>query len=195
MRNEMTITRVDLENRFSGERDLVSYSPYQVGDRIVRCGSCHAVVKINFITNNCCPLCSHSPFIPIPVQPVQEQPMEVGSLRTFFWLLIGSAGFSALPLLFPAAFFFLQEAAFGVPAPYLFAFFCVSSLIAAFLLYADQDNRRIWQNGEGGLFILIPAAAPYLVLAAVWCVLFIFAIAAALIGCILLICILSSFSE
>ena len=42
MRNEMTITRADLENRFYGERDLVSCAPYQVGDRVVRCGSCHA---------------------------------------------------------------------------------------------------------------------------------------------------------
>lgn len=195
MRNEMTITRADLENRFCGERDLVSCAPYQVGDRVVRCGSCHAVVKTNFIINNCCPLCSHSPFIPIPVQPVQEQLTENGSLKVFFWLLIGSAGFAVLPLLFPAAFFFLQEAAFGVPAPYLFAFFCASSLISAFLLYADQDNQRIWQNGGGGLFILIPAAVPYLILTAVWCVLLVFVIAAALIGCVLLFCILASFSE
>lgn len=194
MRYEMTITQADLENHFRGERDLVSYSPYQVGDKVVRCGSCHAVVKTNFITNNCCPLCG-ARFVPASVQSAREQPVEVGSLKTFFWLLIGSAGFAMFPLLFPTAFFFLQEAAFGVSASYLFAFFCASSLIAAFLLYADQDNQRIWRNGGGGLLILIPAAAPYLILTAVWCVLLIFAVAAALIGCILLIGILASFSE
>ena len=193
MRYEMTITQADLENHFRGERDLVSYSPYQVGDKVVRCGSCHAVVKTNFITNNCCPLCG-ARFVPAPVRSAREQPVEAGSLKTFFWLLIGSAGFAMFPLLFPTAFFFLQEAAFGVSASYLFAFFCASSLIAAFL-YADQDNQRIWRNGGGGLLILIPAAAPYLILTAVWCVLLIFAVAAALIGCILLIGILASFSE
>ena len=194
MRYEMTITQADLENHFRGERDLVSYSPYQVGDKVVRCGSCHAVVKTNFITNNCCPLCG-ARFVPAPVRSAREQPVEAGSLKTFFWLLIGSAGFAMFPLLFPTAFFFLQEAAFGVSASYLFAFFCASSLIAAFLLYADQDNQRIWRNGGGGLLILIPAAAPYLILTAVLCVLLIFAVAAALIGCILLIGILASFSE
>ena len=194
MRYEMTITQADLENHFRGERDLVSYSPYQVGDKVVRCGSCHAVVNTNFITNKCCPLCG-ARFVPASVQSAREQPVEVGSLKTFFWLLIGSAGFAMFPLLFPTAFFFLQEAAFGVSASYLFAFFCASSLIAAFLLYADQDNQRIWRNGGGGLLILIPAAAPYLILTAVWCVLLIFAVAAALIGCILLIGILASFSE
>ena len=161
MRYEMTITQADLENHFRGERDLVSYSPYQVGDKVVRCGSCHAVVKTNFITNNCCPLCG-ARFVPAPVRSAREQPVEAGSLKTFFWLLIGSAGFAMFPLLFPTAFFFLQEAAFGVSASYLF---------------------------------LIPAAAPYLILTAVWCVLLIFAVAAALIGCILLIGILASFSE
>ena len=194
MRYEMTITQADLENHFRGERDLVSYSPYQVGDKVVRCGSCHAVVKTNFITNNCCPLCG-ARFVPAPVRSAREQPVEAGSLKTFFCLLIGSAAFAMFPLLFPTAFFFLQEAAFGVSASYLFAFFCASSLIAAFLLYADQDNQRIWRNGGGGLLILIPAAAPYLILTAVWCVLLIFAVAAALIGCILLIGILASFSE
>lgn len=70
MRFESTITEDDLKTRFAGMRDVVTLSPYRIGDRIVRCGRCRAIIKTEFITGKTCPLCA-APFLPAPVERTQ----------------------------------------------------------------------------------------------------------------------------
>ena len=70
MRYEMIITDRDLKTRFKGERDLVTYAPYHIGDRVVRCRNSLSVIKTEFIDAQC-PLCGHAPFTPAPIQTEQ----------------------------------------------------------------------------------------------------------------------------
>lgn len=66
MNHELVITEGDLRTRFNNERDMVTLSPYRVGDRVVRCSSCRTIVKSEFVSGGC-PICGHSPFLPAPV--------------------------------------------------------------------------------------------------------------------------------
>lgn len=183
MRGELIITQADLESRFQGERDLITYSPYRVGDRVVRCSGCRAVIKSEYITNNCCPLCGCTPFLPAPVSPAQPGTITSGNIRSltaFLWLLILSAAAAYLPFAFPGASTFLYEASFGMDLGLLLISVGAVSLTAALLLYFNEDARRLWQrSSRGALLVLGPVTAPYFVLAVLWVVALAIALAVA----------------
>lgn len=198
MRGEMIITETDLVSRFRGERDLITYAPYQVGDRVVRCSHCKAVVKSEFV-NHCCPLCSCTPFTPAPVDPAQQRIIPshtVRSLTTFFWILLLSVVATYIPFAFPGAVVFLDEASLGIGLSTLLISIGVISLITATVLYFNKSTRRFWQDSGWGCFLaLAPVSAPYLVLASLWAVAFALAIAAAIACIALIILIISCFLQ
>lgn len=190
MCEEMIITEADLASRFQGERDLITYSPYHVGDRVVRCSGCRAVIKSEYVSNNRCPLCGRTPFLPAPVTPTQQGVINSGNIRsltTFLWLLILSVIAAYIPFAFPGATGFLCEASFEIGlGPTLISIGAIS-LIAAIILYFNRSTRRLWQNcGWGGFLVLVPVSAPYFVLTALWLVVLALAIAA-VIACIALV--------
>lgn len=190
MRGEMIITEADLASRFQGERDLVTYSPYRVGDRVVRCSGCRAVIKSEYISNNHCPLCGRTPFLPAPVNTAQTNVITSGNIRTlttFLWMLLLSVLAAFIPFAFPSATSFLYEASFGIGLGPLLISIGVISLVAATILYFNRSTRRLWQSsGWGGFLVLVPVSVPYLVLAALWLVVFVLAIVA-VIACIALV--------
>lgn len=206
MQEELIITEADLASRFRGERDLITYAPYRVGDRVVRCGSCRAVIKSEFVTDRC-PLCSSTPFRPAPVNfpasAMASSPArnvitaEPGrSLSTFLWLLLLSVAVAYIPFAFPEAADFLYNAAFGMAwGPMLISVGAIS-LLAAVILFFHEDTRSLWQNSDfGGWLLLGPIAAPYCVLAAVWAVVIAISLAIGL-ACIgLVIGIIASISQ
>ena len=185
MNYELVITEGDLRTRFNNERDMVTLSPYRVGDRVVRCSSCRTIVKSEFVSGGC-PICGHSPFLPAPVNTmvVETSATEKRSLTAFFWLLLLSAAFSLLPFVFPSMAEFLYEATFGIGLCYSMLGVGVVSVATALITYNNGKGRRMWQNTDGGvLLLLIPIGTPYLLLAAIWAVIFVISIIIA-IACI-----------
>jgi len=199
MHGELIITKAYLESRFQGERDLITYSPYRVGDRVVRCGACRAVIKSEYISNNRCPLCGRTPFLPAPVNPIQQGTITSGNIRsltTFLWLLIFSAIATYLPFAFPGVSGFLYEASFGMDLRPLLISIGAISLTAAIILYFNRNTRRLWQSsGWGALLVLGPVSAPYLVLAVLWVLVFTIALAVAIACLALVIGIIVGISE
>lgn len=182
---EQIITESDLRTRFNNERDMVTLSPYRVGDRVVRCSSCRTIVKSEFISGGC-PICGHSPFLPAPVstRAVGTSAIETRSLTPLLWLLLLSAAVSLLPFAFPSMAEFLYEATFGIG--FCYSMLCVGAVgvVAALITYNNSNGRRMWRNADGGfLLLLIPAGTPYLLLAAIWAVIFVLSIIIA-IACI-----------
>ncbi len=190
MREEMIITEADLASRFQGERDLITYSPYRIGDRVVRCSGCRAVIKSEYVSNNRCPLCGRTPFLPAPVNPTQQGVISSGNIRsltTFLWLLVLSIIAVYIPFVFPGAIGFLYEASFEIGLGPMLISIGIISLIAAIILYFNRRTRWLWQNsGWGGFLVFVPVSAPYSLLAALWLVVFALAIAA-VIACIALV--------
>lgn len=175
MRGELVITERELQTRFRGERDLVTLAPYQVGDRVVRCGHCHAVVKTQFVTAGGCPLCGHAPFTSSPV--INEPSAYVApsraqrSIRGFFGWLILSAVSSLVPFIFPGVRSIITEAMFGLSIGWIIALFCTLSLISLLILMCNDTFTEIWQNsGPGRLLAFIPGAVPYAALCSLWLV-------------------------
>lgn len=175
MRGELVITERELQTRFRGERDLVTLAPYQVGDRVIRCGNCHAVVKTQFVTAGGCPLCGHAPFTPSPV--INEPSAYVAPSRTqrgirgFFGWLILSAASSLLPFIFPGMRSAISDAMFGLSVGWIIAIFCALSLISLLVLMCNDTITEIWQNSEAGrLLAFIPGAVPYAALCSLWLV-------------------------
>lgn len=195
MLNEWTITEQDMRTRFSGERDLILYEPYQVGDRVVRCGHCCAVIKTTYVTNTC-PLCGDAPFRPVPVVPVR--PVEVSDeghrkRSTFMWLLILSVAMSLVPLFFIESDF-LYRASFNNEIEVSLLTVAGISIITALLLYNCSETQKIWKNAEYGCVLpLLPVVAPYLIVAAIWAV--IFAVAFIIVCAVLTIVLISSSNE
>lgn len=178
MNHELIITENDLRTRFNNERDMVTLSPYRVGDRVVRCSSCRAIVKSEFVSGRC-PICGHSPFLSAPVETRETvfSAPETRSLTTFLWLLLLSAAVSLVPFAFPSMAEFIHEATFEVGFPYSLVYVGTASIIAAIAIYNNHETRRVWQHaGRGGLLLLIPAGAPYLILGAVWAAIFVLAV-------------------
>lgn len=168
MIHELVITDQDLKTRFHNERDLVTLSPYRAGDRVVRCLSCRSIVKSEFVTGRC-PICGHSPFLPAPVNVI-----ETRSLTSFLWLLLLSGAAALIPFAFPGMADFICEAAFGTGFYCSMIYVGTAGFIAVLVTYYNQKFRRMWQlESRGGLLILIPAGAPYLILGAVWATIFI----------------------
>lgn len=163
MRGEYILTAEDLRTRFQGERDLITYSPYRVGDRVVRCGSCGRVIKAEFVAGNTCPLCSAS-FRAIPVIPRQAAPVRAArtrSLKTYLWLLILFAVLSFLPYASPEACYDLQELGFGASLEAMLIYNGTAAGIAALLLYRNQTCRTAWRSKPAGwLLALLPGFAP-----------------------------------
>lgn len=185
MNHELVITESDLRTRFNNERDMVTLSPYRVGDRVVRCSSCRMIVKSEFVSGGC-PICGHSPFLPAPVNTrvVGTSAIETRTFTAFLWLLLLSAAFSLLPFAFPSMAEFLYEATFGINLCYSMLGVGVVSVVAALITYNNSKGRRMWQNtGGGALLLLIPLGTPYLLIAAIWAVIFVISIIIA-IACI-----------
>ncbi len=176
MREEMIITEADLKSRFQGERDLVTYELYRVGDRVVRCGACRAVIKSEFVTDNRCPLCGSTPFLPSPVnisQPNINNRVSTNSLKAFLWFLLLSAVAAYLPFAFPEALDFLYEATLSVGLEATLIYIGVISFVTAIILYNNKTCRRLWQTSDaGGFLVLAPFSAPYLLLAGLWLIMF-----------------------
>lgn len=178
MNHELVITEDDLRTRFNNERDMVTLSPYRVGDCVVRCSSCRTIVKSEFVSSGC-PICGHYPFLPAPVNTRVVGTSAIGtkSLTVFFLLLFLSAAFSLLPFAFPSMAEFLYEASFGIGLCYSMLGVGVVSVVAALITYNNSKGRRMWQNTNGGvLLLLIPVGTPYLLLAAIWAVIFVISI-------------------
>ena len=174
MQGETIITEQDLQTRFQGERDLVTCAPYRVGDKIVRCGSCRAIVKSEFVTSNYCPLCGHSPFSPGVVSTSHASTIlerRSRKLKPFLLLLILSAAMSLIPFAFPEVAGFLCEAAFGIGIWGGMVCAGIIGVVVAIILYNNRTVRRWWQTSAPGVcLIVIPSVSPYAVLAATWAV-------------------------
>lgn len=185
MNHELVITENELRTRFHNERDMVTLSPYRVGDRVVRCSSCRTIVKSEFISGGC-PICGHSPFLPASVDTRSVVTTGDGSrsLTAFLWLLLLSATAALLPYAFPDMTEFIYEATFEIGFYNSMVCVIVVSVIAAVITYNNRKGRRMWLDSDGGaLLLLIPVGAPYLVLAVIWAVVFIISIIIA-IACI-----------
>lgn len=188
MRGEMIITEADYASRFQGERDLITCSPYCVGDRIVRCGTCRAIIKSEFVTEAGCPLCGSTPFVPATVIPPQRAVPSgyARSLRSFLWLLLLSAALAYLPFVLPGAERSLKVLFLGMESWGRQVYVGLVGLAAAGVLYFRRDARRMWQRSKwGGLLALGPMLAPYILLGAVWIAVYALALAAG-IACIAL---------
>lgn len=168
MREEMIITEADLASRFQGERDLITYSLYRVGDRVVRCSGCRAVIKSEYVSDNRCPLCGCTPFLPAPVNPTQQGVIHSGNIRSltaFLWSLLISAIAAYIPFAFSGENDFLYKASFGMGLVPMLIFIGGTSLISAITLYFSRSMRSLWQKSEwGGFLALMPMSAPYFVL-------------------------------
>lgn len=170
MYGELVITEEIMAERFEGEHDLVTYAPYHVGDRVVRCGACRAVIKSEFISNGC-PLCGCTPFLSAPVDPDRQSAItpSTRSPTTFLWLLFFSILAAYIPFAFPKASDFIYMAAFDIAPNTILICIGIISLIAAVVLYHNETCRRLWQwSNCGGLLVFVPFSAPYLVLAIIW---------------------------
>lgn len=158
MNHKMVISESDLITRFNNERDVVTLSPYHV----VRCSSCRTIVKSEFVSDRC-PVCGHSPFLPAPINASRNRSpvIETRSLITFLWLLLLSAAAALIPFAFPDTTEFIYKATFEVG--FYYSIICVGavSAIAALIIYNNRKGRKMWQNANGGGFLLlIPAGAP-----------------------------------
>ena len=143
------------------------------------------IVKSEFVSGGC-PICGHSPFLPAPVNTrvVGTSAIETRTFTAFLWLLLLSAAFSLLPFAFPSMAEFLYEATFGINLCYSMLGVGVVSVVAALITYNNSKGRRMWQNtGGGALLLLIPLGTPYLLIAAIWAVIFVISIIIA-IACI-----------
>ena len=170
MYGELVITEEIMAERFEGERDLVTYAPYRVGDRVVRCGACRAVIKSEFISSGC-PLCGRTPFPSAPVDPNRQSVItsSTRSLKTFFWLLFFSVLAAYIPFAFPKAADFIYMVAFDIAPNAILTCIGIISLIAALVLYYSETCRYLWKwSSCGSLFVFVPFSAPYLVLAIIW---------------------------
>ena len=169
MQEEKILTRRDLVTRFANEVDLVLCAPYQVGDRVVRCGSCCRIIKTEYIADNRCPLCCHGPFLPAPVDipapaalraPVRRTPVE------YLLLLLLSAGAALFPFLYPeqtaALWEWLYLTAMATGAQWIGS----AAFFAAMMLFCSRCCRKLWKyTAAGWMTALIPAAIPYIILA------------------------------
>jgi hypothetical protein len=166
MNHEQVITEADLRTRFRNERDVVTLSPYHVGDRVVRCSSCRTIIKSEFVSDGC-PICGHAPFIPAPVD-IKFTEENQRSPSSFFWRLLLSAAAAWLPFAFSNLSELIGKATsrFGIHNSMLYV--GVVGLIAALITYCNRQGRRTWMNGGGDSLLLIPVLAPYLLLAAIW---------------------------
>lgn len=187
MTGETVLTPHDLQTQFRDERDEVTYAPYRVGDRVVRCSHCRAVIKTEFVTDNCCPLCGARPFrtAPVILPPVSchVRPRHDRSLLLFFVLLVLSVALTFLPFCFPGVLPFFQKAVFvHQPQPCL-TFFAAASIASALVLFCSGYCRRMWRSSpDGWQLVLVPTLVPYLLVAALWIIGM--AIAIALVGLI-----------
>lgn len=199
MNFEMVVTEHDLRTRFEGERDLVTYAPYRVGDRVVRCRDCRAVIKTEFISGSC-PLCGHAPFQPSPVDASYSfhTPSEVPRVvpgtaphsrqtDNALWLLLLSVATTLIPFCFPDAASFIMRASFGMDLKTCILCAVILSGICAVILFFCRRNSSAWPSSRAGnLLFLLPTAVPYGILAALWAVIAVVAIVV-VIGCIAIV--------
>ena len=64
MLNELVITQANYQSQFAGERDVVTHQPYRIGDRVVRCRNCLAIIKTEYVDGSC-PMCNTTPFVSV----------------------------------------------------------------------------------------------------------------------------------
>ena len=179
MRGEMVITEADMQSRFSGERDLITYEPYHVGDRIVECDHCKSIIKTEFITSDVCPVCEYPSFreslrpqTTMSAAVRENVPVGVGrSLKVYFWLLLCAAAVALLPYCFESTRNLIASATFGIEMRTAALLTLALSVIAFLVLYLNHSLRASWQFSDGGfLLLLVPTFVPYAILAAIWLV-------------------------
>lgn len=196
MKGEMVITEADMRTRFEGERDLITYAPYQVGDRIVRCNHCKSIIKTEFVTSNQCPLCGYPSFSlsaqPLPATPTSPPVSYAGETTTtsrrrsqivYLWLLICSSVLALLPYCFADFRNLIDEATFNIGIGNAVLVTIVISTVAVLILYFNSHIREHWRrSGSGCLLPLIPFSAFYSVLAAIWLIIFILEVLVAIVA-------------
>ena len=196
MLNEIIITPAELSSRFAGEYDVITHQPYRVGDHIVRCQRCSAVIKTDYIDGSC-PLCGTSPFIPmqfsesnsilsgsqnrnrLSTQTLNESHNSIvlprrrfrndRNMKLFSWLIFLSALVSPMPLLIEEVALFICEAMFGVDFQAAYAILSLIAIIAAVFIRFRNETADLWKRSKWGpALILIPAFSPYILLTAIW---------------------------
>lgn len=177
MQNELIITEREMNSRFQGERDLVTYAPYHIGDRVVRCGRCHSIVKSEYAQDGC-PLCGHTPFFPVPIVRGQESSSTAvvstrhyayRSKKQYLLFLLLSACAALIPFLSSELTFYIYEATYGLNTEWAFALFGAVSFGVALYLYLNKKYIAIWQRKDTGyLLVFAPVLSPYIVLAGIW---------------------------
>lgn len=177
MQNELIITEHEMLSRFQGERDLVTYAPYHIGDRVVRCGRCHCVVKSEYAQNGC-PLCGSTPFFPIPItrsnntatSSVQSVHQNVVRSKKYYLLfLLLSACVALLPFFSSDLSYLVYEATYGLETEWCFVLFGLVSFGTVLYLYFSKKYSIVWQREPYGfLLAFVPMLAPYLILAGIW---------------------------
>jgi hypothetical protein len=98
-----------------------------------------------------------------------------------------------LPFGIPSMTETIEKAMLGVSLQRCMLYVGIVSLIAAVITYNNRECRRTWQNRKRGrAILLIPAGAPYLILAAVWALILILTIGLAIAGFVFVICFLAA---
>lgn len=182
MTNELIISQANYSSLFAGERDVITHQPYRIGDRVVRCQRCRAIIKTEFVDTGC-PLCGTSPFISTQfsnnvsrasyghssvVSPSRNYRTN-RSRSTLFTLLFLSVAASTIPFQIESILPFLSEAMFDMDLSSAFIAVVVVSFITALVVGCRSDTVNYWKHKKAGFLVaLVPAFSPYLILALLW---------------------------
>lgn len=182
MNNELIISQANYSSLFAGERDVVTHQPYRIGDRVVRCQRCRAIIKTEFV-DTCCPLCGASPFVATQFNNTTSRPANYHSSivspsrnyrtnrsrSTLGTLLILSVATSTLPFHIESILPFLSEAMFEMDLASALIAVVIVSIITALVVGFSSDTVNYWKHKRSGFLVaLAPAFSPYLILALLW---------------------------
>ena len=195
MKYEIEITPSDLASQFAGEYDVITHQPYRIGDHLVRCRQCRAVIKTDYIDGEC-PLCGASPFVGMQFRPNETRQNENRRVErshpasqiasqctitprqrfcynrneTLLTLLVNiSAILSPFPLWIDEVGRFIHDAMFGMDFLTTYVIFGTISFIVSIIIEWRNDTAELWKHSKWGLLLIfIPALCPYLLLAGIW---------------------------
>ena len=178
MNNELVITQANYESLFAGVRDVITHQPYRIGDRVVRCQHCRAIIRTEFVDARC-PMCGASPFVSAyfnnnDSQPGASRPRVVSRRRyrvhrkrwTLNVLLILAVVTSSLPFQFDGFRWFLYGLMPGLDQTAALLGVVGVSAITAVVIACRSRIVNYWKHKRSGvLVVLIPAVGPYLLAA------------------------------
>ena len=182
MNNELIISQANYASLFAGERDVITHQPYHIGDRVVRCQRCRAVIKTEFVDTGC-PLCGASPFIPAQFNNIASRTTcghssvvapsrhyrTNRSKSSLITLLILAVSASTIPFQIDGALPFLSEAMFDMELSSAFIAVVIVSALTALVIACRSDTVNYWKHKRSGFLIgLLPIISPYLVVALLW---------------------------